>query len=62
MNAELLPIVLSDTALKTYYAHPLVCNETECNGPSAPRGYVRKWIGGVDHWEMHERNALRGTA
>ena len=53
--------VLCDTAVKTYYAHPLAWNETGYNGPSSPRGHVRKWIGGVDPWEAHERKTLWGT-
>ena len=54
--------ILCDTVVKTYYAHPLAWNETGYHGPSSPRGHVRKWIGGVDPWEPHERNTLWGTA
>lgn len=48
--------------MKIYYAHPLTWNETGYNGPSSPRGHVRKWIGGVDPWEAHQRTTLWGTA
>jgi hypothetical protein len=54
--------VLCDTVVKTYYAHPVAWNETGYNGPSSPRGHVRKWIGGVDPWEAHERKTPWGTA
>jgi hypothetical protein len=54
--------VLCDTVVKTYYAHPVAWNETGYNGPSSPRGHVRKWIGGVDPWEAHERKTRWGTA
>lgn len=54
--------VLCETIVKTYYAHPLAWNETGYNGPSSPRGHVRKWIGGVDPWEAHERTTRWGTA
>ena len=53
--------VLCETVVKTYYAHPLAWNETGYIGPSSPRGHVRKWIGGVDPWEAHERDARWGT-
>ncbi|NUP56616.1 MAG: gluconate 2-dehydrogenase subunit 3 family protein [Gemmatimonadaceae bacterium] len=53
--------VLCETVVKTYYAHPLAWNETGYSGPSSPRGHVRKWIGGVDPWEAHERDARWGT-
>ena len=53
--------VLCDTVVKTYYAHPVAWNETGYNGPSSPRGHVRKWIGGVDPWEAHERLTRWGT-
>jgi gluconate 2-dehydrogenase subunit 3-like protein len=43
--------VLSITIVKIYYAHPLAWNEIGYNGPSSPRGHVRKWEGGVDPWE-----------
>src|SRR5688572_8575285 len=54
---ELLPAarffkdVLCSTIVKIYYAHPLAWNEIGYNGPSSPRGHVRKWEGGVDPWE-----------
>jgi hypothetical protein len=54
--------VLCETVVKIYYAHPIAWNETGYNGPSSPRGHVRKWIGGVDPWEAHERKTLWGTA
>ena len=47
--------VLSITIVKTYYAHPLAWNEIGYGGPSSPRGYVRKWEGGVDPWEAREK-------
>jgi hypothetical protein len=47
--------VLCATVVKTYYAHPLAWNEIGYNGPSALRGHVRKWEGGVDPWEAQER-------
>ena len=47
--------VLCATVVKTYYAHPTAWSETGYNGPSSPRGHVRKWIGGVDPWEPRER-------
>jgi hypothetical protein len=46
--------VLSITVVKIYYAHPLAWNEIGYNGPSSPRGHVRKWEGGVDPWEAPE--------
>lgn len=46
--------LLCDNVVKTYYSHPLAWNETGYNGPSSPRGHVRKWKGGVDPWEAHE--------
>jgi Gluconate 2-dehydrogenase subunit 3 len=46
--------VLSVTIVKIYYAHPLAWNEIGYNGPSSPRGHVRKWEGGVDPWEALE--------
>jgi len=45
--------VLCITIVKIYYAHPLAWNEIGYNGPSSPRGHVRKWQGGVDPWEAH---------
>jgi gluconate 2-dehydrogenase subunit 3-like protein len=47
--------VLCATIVKIYYAHPLAWNEIGYNGPSSPRGHVRKWEGGVDPWEAPER-------
>ena len=46
--------VLCSTSVKIYYAHPLAWNEIGYNGPSSPRGHVRKWAGGVDPWEARE--------
>ncbi|MFN2492589.1 MAG: gluconate 2-dehydrogenase subunit 3 family protein [Pyrinomonadaceae bacterium] len=43
--------VLCIAIVKIYYAHPLAWNEIGYNGPSSPRGHVRKWEGGVDPWE-----------
>lgn len=48
--------VLCSTIVKIYYAHPLAWNEIGYNGPSSPRGHVRKWEGGVDSWEAHEQS------
>src|SRR5688500_9431722 len=47
--------VLCITIVKIYYAHPLAWNEIGYNGPSSPRGHVRKWQGGVDPWEAHSQ-------
>ncbi len=47
--------VLCSTIVKIYYAHPLAWNEVGYNGPSSPRGHVRKWEGGVDPWEAPEK-------
>ncbi|HEU4594609.1 MAG TPA: gluconate 2-dehydrogenase subunit 3 family protein, partial [Pyrinomonadaceae bacterium] len=49
--ARFFRAVLSITIVKIYYAHPLAWNEIGYNGPSSPRGHVRKWEGGVDPWE-----------
>jgi len=46
--------LLCVTIVKIYYAHPLAWNEIGYNGPSSPRGHVRKWEGGVDPWEAQE--------
>ena len=46
--------ILCTTIVKIYYAHPLAWNEIGYNGPSSPRGHVRKWAGGVDPWEARE--------
>jgi hypothetical protein len=48
--------VLCSTIVKIYYAHPLAWNEIGYNGPSSPRGHVRKWEGGVDPWEAPSRD------
>ena len=52
--ARFFTSVLSITIVKTYYAHPLAWNEIGYNGPSSPRGHVRKREGGVDPWEARE--------
>lgn len=53
--------VLCSAVAKIYYAHPSAWSECGYNGPSSPRGHVRKWIGGVDPWEAHERDTRWGT-
>jgi hypothetical protein len=52
---------LCATIAKIYYGHPTAWSETGYNGPSSPRGHVRKWITGVDPWEAHERDTLWDT-
>lgn len=52
--ARFFKSVLCITVVKTYYSHPLAWNEIGYNGPSSPRGHVRKWEGGVDQWEAEE--------
>jgi hypothetical protein len=52
--ARFFTSVLSITIVKIYYAHPVAWNEIGYNGPSSPRGHVRKWEGGVDPWEAQE--------
>jgi hypothetical protein len=47
--------ILCATIVKIYYAHPHAWNEIGYNGPSSPRGHVRKWEGGVDPWEAQEQ-------
>jgi len=54
--ARFFKSVLSITIVKIYYAHPAAWNEIGYNGPSSPRGHVRKWEGGVDPWEAQERS------
>ena len=46
--------VICVTVVKIYYAHPLAWNEIGYNGPSSPRGHVRKGEGRVDPWEAQE--------
>ncbi|MCA1577088.1 MAG: gluconate 2-dehydrogenase subunit 3 family protein [Acidobacteria bacterium] len=46
--------VLVIAIVQIYYAHPIAWNEIGYNGPSSPRGHVRKWEGGVDPWEAQE--------
>jgi hypothetical protein len=55
--ARFFKSVLSLTIVKLYYAHPLAWNEIGYNGPSSPRGHVRKREGGVDPWEAQEGKA-----
>lgn len=52
--ARFFKSVLCVTIVKIYYSHPLAWNEIGYNGPSSPRGHVRKWEGGVDPWEAQE--------
>jgi Gluconate 2-dehydrogenase subunit 3 len=49
--------MLCSTIVKLYYTHPLAWNEIGYNGPSSPRGHVRKWEGGVDPWEARALKA-----
>ena len=56
--ARFFKSVLSITIVKMYYAHPLAWNEIGYNGPSSPRGHVRKWEGGVDPWEAREEKIV----
>lgn len=46
--------VLCLSVVKAYYSHPKAWSEIGYNGPSSPRGHVRKWEGGVDPWEAEE--------
>ncbi len=46
--------------VRTYYAHPAAWSEVGYNGPSAIRGHVRIWAGGVDPWEAQEAGGRRG--
>jgi len=58
MSAErFFKSVLCSTIIKMYYSHPLAWNEIGYNGPSSPRGHVRKWEGGVDPWEAQEKES-----
>lgn len=52
--ARFFQSVLCLTIVKIYYAHPKAWSEIGYNGPSSPRGHVRKWEGGVDPWEAPE--------
>jgi gluconate 2-dehydrogenase subunit 3-like protein len=49
--------VLCLTVVKTYYAHPAAWSEIGYSGPSAVRGHVRNWMGGVDPWDATEAGA-----
>jgi hypothetical protein len=46
--------VLCLTVVKLYYGHPTAWSEIGYSGPSAVRGHVRNWMGGVDPWEPDE--------
>jgi hypothetical protein len=46
--------VLCLTVAKTYYAHPAAWSEIGYSGPSAVRGHLRNWMGGVDPWDATE--------
>lgn len=54
-SARFFETMLCKTIVRTYYAHPSAWNEIGYNGPSSPRGHVRKWEDGVDPWEAHEQ-------
>jgi hypothetical protein len=54
-SARFFRDTLCATVVQVYYAHPTAWSEIGYSGPSSPRGHVRKWIGGVDPWEPHER-------
>ena len=56
--ARFFKSVLCVAVVKVYYAHPLAWNEIGYNGPSSPRGHVRKWEGGVDPWEAREEKTI----
>jgi gluconate 2-dehydrogenase subunit 3-like protein len=49
--------VLCLTVAKIYYAHPAAWSEIGYSGPSAVRGHVRNWMGGVDPWDATETGA-----
>ena len=49
--------VLLVTIVKIYYAHPLAWNEIGYNGPSSPRGHVRKGEAAVDPWEARDEES-----
>lgn len=55
-SAAFFKDILLISIVKIYYAHPLAWNETGYSGPSSPRGHFRKWEGGIDPWEAHEKN------
>lgn len=54
LPAKLLFKQLLQQVVRTYYAHPTAWSEVGYNGPSAIRGHVRVWAGGVDPWEARE--------
>lgn len=54
--------VLCSAIVKIYYAHPRAWNEIGYNGPSSPRGHVRKWAGGVDPWEAPEAKKVENRS
>ena len=57
MPADRFFKLLLQLVVKTYYAHPTAWSEVGYNGPSAVRGHIRIWPGGVDPWEARERHA-----
>jgi len=54
LPAELMFKLMLQRIVRTYYAHPAAWSEVGYNGPSAIRGHVRVWAGGVDPWEAQE--------
>jgi hypothetical protein len=48
--------VLCLTVVKVYFAHPTAWSEIGYSGPSAVRGHVRNWMGGVDPWDAKEED------
>jgi len=62
LPAKLFFRQLLQLVVRTYYAHPTAWSEVGYNGPSAIRGHVRVWAGGVDPWEAHEAEAHEAEA
>lgn len=60
LPAALMFKQLLQLIVRIYYAHPTAWSEVGYNGPSAIRGHVRIWAGGVDPWEAHEAGGHRG--
>lgn len=54
LPAKLMFKLMLQRIVRTYYAHPAAWSEVGYNGPSAIRGHVRVWAGGVDPWEAQE--------
>lgn len=54
LPAKLMFKLMLQRIVRTYYAHPTAWSEVGYNGPSAIRGHVRVWAGGVDPWEAQE--------